>query len=190
MVLLVQGIEPATLGLTEEATSTLPQNLNPTAETAKKSKLPIFQQLFSHYCPTRAPGDQRKLHSVAQALLNVPISSADKVKREAERAKLAASASGSTDPSLYLLPTEDFAEQGYTLPTYSFTVGSRQVGGKAGKRPERLVAKRPFEEWIRQDGWIETPQSPDTEAASDGVPLLKIVGIDCEMVRRYLSNTS
>lgn len=178
-MVLVQGIEPTTLGLPSETTDNLPQTLNPSVDAVKLSKLPIFQQLFSHYCPTRAPGDQRKLHSVTQTLLHCPIPAAEKNKRDAERSKLASQSSGSNDPSLYLLPVEEFAEQGYILPTYPFNIASRQVGGKEGKKPAKQTEPRPFEDWLRSDGLVETPQPLIND---EEPPLMKIVGIDCEMV--------
>lgn len=178
-MILVQGIEPAALGLASETTNNLPQNLNPSADAVKLSKLPIFQQLFSHYCPTRAPGDTRKLHSVTQTLLHAPMPTAEKNKRDAERSKLASQSSGSNDPSLYLLPVEEFAEQGYILPTYPFNIASKQVGGKEGKKPAKKTEPRPFEDWLRPDGLVETPQPLRDD---DEPPLMKIVGIDCEMV--------
>lgn len=183
-MVLVQGIEPATLGLPSETSSNLPQTLNPSQDAVKNSKLPVFHQLFSHYCPTRAPGDQRKLHSVTQTLLHAPLSTADKNRRDAERSKLALQSSGSDDPSLYLLPVEEFAEQGYILPTYAFSIESKQVGGKEGKKPAKNSSPRPFESWLRPDGLIETPQRLAPEGADEAdPPLMKIVGIDCEMVR-------
>lgn len=183
-MVLVQGMDPTTLGLSSETSDNLPQTLNPTPEAVKSSKLPIFQQLFSHYCPTRAPGDTRKLHSVSQTLLHAPLSTAEKNKRDAERSKLALQSSGSNDPSLYLLPVEEFAEQGYILPTYPFNIASRQVGGKEGKKPAKPTEPRPFEDWLRADGLIETPQPLASEGGEAEAPLMKIVGIDCEMVRQ------
>jgi RNA exonuclease 1 len=180
-MILVQGIEPSTLGLPNEISNNLPQSLNPNPDAARISKLPIFQQLFSHYCPTRAPGDTRKLHSVSQTLLHAPMSAGDKRIREAERARLAEQASGSDDPSLYLLPVEEFAEQGYILPTYPFDIATKQVGGKEGKKAAKQRDSRPFEDWLRPDGLVETPQPLDLDD-DETQPLMKIVGIDCEMV--------
>lgn len=178
-MVLVQGIEPTTLGLPSETSDNLPQTLNPSADTVKSSKLPIFQQLFSHYCPTRAPGDTRKLHSVTQTLLHSSLSPAEKNKRDAERSRLALQSSGSNDPSLYLLPVEEFAEQGYILPTYPFNIASKQVGGKEGKKPAKQTEPRPFEDWLRPDDFVETPKPLEGE---DDPSLMKIIGIDCEMV--------
>lgn len=183
VMVLVQGLDPTTLGLSAETSDNLPQTLNPSPDAVKNSKLPIFQQLFSHYCPTRAPGDARKLHSVSQTLLHAPLSTAEKNKRDIERSKLASQSSGSIDPSLYLLPVEEFAEQGYILPTYPFNIASRQVGGREGKKPAKPTAPRPFEDWLRPDGLVETPQPLPSEGnGEDDPPLMKIVGIDCEMV--------
>ena len=172
--ILLQGIEPETLGLPSSITSNMPQDLQP---GLSKTKLPIFTQLFSHYCPTRAPGEPRKLHSVMQSLLNAPVPNAEKAKREASRAKTASQAGG-IDPAQYLLDPEAFLENGYIMPTYGFDVTSRLLDVK-GKKPEERRTILPFEQWQRDDGLIETPQ---LEYDSDERPLLRILGIDCEMV--------
>lgn len=172
--LLVQGIEQETLGLPSNITSNMPQDLAP---GSSKTKLPIFTQLFSHYCPTRAPGEPKKLHSVMQTLLNGPVPNGEKAKREADRAK-AAQTAGSVDPAQYLLDPESFLENGYIMPTYSFDPQSRLLDVK-GKKPEERRTTVPFERWQRADGLIETPQ---LEYDSEERPLLRVLGIDCEMV--------
>lgn len=174
--ILVQGIDPPTLGLTSEPTDNLPQALiTPTSQA--HSKLPIFTRLFSHYCPTKAPGDQKRLHSVLQTLLNAPIPKNEKAARDTGRNK-AANAHGGIDPAIYLLRPEDFPEHGYIVPTYAFDVDSRVIpqGSKIVKQGHSQL---PFEQWKRSDGLIETPQTTSVDGPP---PLLKILGIDCEMV--------
>lgn len=113
-----------------------------------------------------------------QTLLNGPVPNGEKAKREQERAKLA-QAAGSNDPAQLLLDSEAFSENGYIMPTYSFDITSRFADAK-GKKPEIQRTVVPFERWQRADGLIETPQ---LEHKSDDPPLLRILGIDCEMVR-------
>lgn len=89
--LFVPGITPESLGLngsTVAANTSAPQSLAPGSMT---SKLPIFSQLFSHYAPTRAPGDKYHLHSVLQTFVTVPMSDQDKQKRDLARQKRASS---------------------------------------------------------------------------------------------------
>lgn len=57
------------------------------------SKVPLLNGIFLRGVPTRAPGDNRKMHSVIQALLNSPIPDSrrkelekDKIKEREERA--------------------------------------------------------------------------------------------------------
>lgn len=190
---LIQGIEPPTLGLPSTSTlsDNLPQSLLP---GLPKSSLPLFQKLFSHYCPTRAPGDRIKLHSVVQALLNAPIPAGEKQKRDQSRQKAnsafkSGGASGgeaavAPDPAQYLLDPESFSENGYIVPSYGFDIAERRIRDPKGKSPAKLdrVTVRPFEEWQRDDGCIETPQLEHEDADADR-PLLRILGIDCEMVR-------
>lgn len=171
---LAQGIEPSTLALPGEITNTLPQPLNPNT-TSSGSRLPVFQRLFSHYCPTRAPGDSKRLHSVVQTLLNAPIPESEKSKRSKARTATTNS-TGGDDPAPYLLPMEMFLENGYILPTYGFDVSAR-IGGKSKCKSEG--ANVPFANWRRDDNLIETPQLLQSDDAAP--PLLKILGIDCEM---------
>lgn len=179
VLLLVQGIDPEALGLSNDIFTTMPQSLAP--QGGRTSKLPVFQQLFSHYCPTRAPGDAKRLHSVLQTLLNAPLDKSEKARRDMQKGKLAASSTLNPDPAIYLLPRSEFEEQGYILPTYAFDTRARAVGGKQGKKRQTRTSPRPFQDWLRPDGLIETPQE-EIPAEDDEQPLLRIIAIDCEMV--------
>jgi RNA exonuclease 1 len=73
--------------------------------------------------------------------------------------------SKTTDPSVYLLSPEQMAEQAYPLPSPIPSSPSESTSVS-------------FEDWKRADGWIEAPwQKP-------GYGTRKVLGIDCEMVRR------
>ena len=174
--ILAQGIEPSALGLPIGITETLPQPLQ-ASNTTSRSLLPVFQRLFSHYCPTRAPGDAKHLHSVVQTLLNGPVPENEKSKGNSSRDQIASS-TGSSDPALYLLSPDQLLENGYILPTYNFDIATRARGSLKSKD---LAVAVPFERWQRSDGLIETPQGELAEVVSP--PLLRILGIDCEMVR-------
>lgn len=81
-VLFVPGITPSALGMPElSVDQTLPLALPHLAE----AKLPIMQQLFSHACPVRSPGDRTRLHSVLGIFLSSPLPPKEKERRENER---------------------------------------------------------------------------------------------------------
>lgn len=178
--LLIQGLEPATIGLDNELTDNLPQPVL-TKTSLKNTKLPVIQHLFSHYCPTRAPGDKRKLHSVIQNLLNIMIPPHERERREALRAA-AVSPVGNNDPAVYLLPVESFIEEGYILPSYPFDPASRVLDPQSSTAA-RDTHIQPFSRWqYREDGFIETPQPKTRQQISAQTPL-RIIGIDCEMCK-------
>lgn len=189
--LLIQGIIPADLGLPNEAADTLPQALNASV-TKSASKLPIFQKLFSHYCPTRAPGDPKKLHSVVQTLLNCQIPQAEREKKLAAKLKASESSQNSHDPAVYLLSPDVFEENGYIMPDYHFDPAGRVLQVDKGEGTSQAWQKpqsQPFERWLREDGLIQTPQPDDGAGGSpDDVSPLRILGIDCEMVRHFTMN--
>lgn len=91
---MAPGITAPTLGIPQPAYSAnLPFGLalpapSTSAEgetTASTSLLPIFQSLFSHACPTRAPGEKNKMHSCYQAFTNCPLTGGEKDRREKAR---------------------------------------------------------------------------------------------------------
>ena len=64
-----------------------------TSISSGTSQVPLLNEIFLRGVPTRAPGDNRKMHSVIQALLNSPIPDSrrkelekDKIKEREERA--------------------------------------------------------------------------------------------------------
>lgn len=93
VAVMVPGITAPTLGVPQPAYSAnLPFGLAlppPTAgegeQAAPTSLLPIFQSLFSHACPTRAPGEKNKMHSGYQAFINCPLTGGEKDRREKAR---------------------------------------------------------------------------------------------------------
>lgn len=82
--------------------------------------MPTAQKLWAYGCPTRAPGDNRRLHSVMGTLLRAPLPEALKKKRENEIRKLSASFVKGRDstPLLYVLTPDEMAANGYRLPSY------------------------------------------------------------------------
>jgi len=89
VVLLAPGLLPSHLGLpTLPPIASLPFQTTPSALAANDglppARVPIIPKLFTYGCPTRAPGDSRKLHSVLSALLQAPLPEHIKKKRAAE----------------------------------------------------------------------------------------------------------
>lgn len=192
---MIPGISAETLGIAPPSLSAnMPLTLTIPAPTeangsASTSKLPIFQQLFSHACPTKAPGEKNRMHSCYQAFTNTPLTSGEKSRRDKARAESKISirsvsfrlnrqlsfcirchavfAEGQTektnDPTAYLLSSELMNEQAYPLPSPLPTV--LPTSG----------ASADFFLWKRADGWIEAPY----QKASGN---RKVLALDCEMV--------
>lgn len=90
VVVMIPGIVPATLGVPAPSlASNMPfaLTLPPLAAgtEASTSQLPIFQTLFSHACPTKAPGEKNKMHSCYQAFTTCPLTGGEKDRREKAR---------------------------------------------------------------------------------------------------------
>lgn len=53
----------------------------------KKAKLPFIARTFSHACPTRAPGDATRMHSVLSAFFQGPVTPEERKRRAAANEK-------------------------------------------------------------------------------------------------------
>jgi len=93
VALMIPGVTPQTLGLpTLPLSANLPFALSPPADAS--SSVPVFQSLFSHACPTKAPGEKNRMHSCYQAFTTTPLTGGEKDRREKARKE---SESGSGD---------------------------------------------------------------------------------------------
>ena len=90
VALLIPGISPEILSLPPFPTSAtsnpnLPLSiplLPPTLQAASTAaNIPFIASTFSHACPTRAPGDQTRMHSVLSSFFTGPISGEEKKRR-------------------------------------------------------------------------------------------------------------
>lgn len=82
---MIPGILCTDLGIAQPSlAANLPFALVPTSE-GLSTKLPIFQSLFSHACPTKAPGEKNKMHSCYQSFTTTPLTGAEKERRERAR---------------------------------------------------------------------------------------------------------
>lgn len=88
------GLLPEHLGLDIPLSANLPFPTNPNIMQSTddgavpvQSQVPFLNETFLRGLPTRAPGDNRKMHSVIQNLLNAPIPDARRKEMEKEKVK-------------------------------------------------------------------------------------------------------
>ncbi|KAI0270407.1 ribonuclease H-like protein [Gloeopeniophorella convolvens] len=133
--------------------ATLPDSVDPRSEeaAAEYGGVPFVSRTFSHACPTRAPGDSTRMHSVLNTFFQTPVSGEEKKRRIQER--VAAERVANKDPAQYVLTLEQMVDNDYPVPSYLADV---------------------FE---KPKGWVETPQAtPDSEPGEQA-----IYAVDCEM---------
>ncbi|THU83469.1 ribonuclease H [Dendrothele bispora CBS 962.96] len=120
--------------------------------------IPFIASTFSHACPTRAPGDQTRMHSILSTFFSCPITNAEK-QRRMQQQQQQNGRERDQDPSQYVLSVEQMIENEYPVPSYMSSV---------------------FE---KTPGWVETPEQPEESllTPSEGKPKPKVYGIDCEM---------
>ncbi|KAK2461339.1 hypothetical protein APHAL10511_006866 [Amanita phalloides] len=121
------------------------------------TRIPFFASTFSHACPTRAPGNQTRMHSVLSAFFQCPVSGEERRRREVKR--LASEASVNKDPRQYVLQAEQMVENDYPVPSY--------ISDVFQYTPE----------------WRHTPAParPLVSDAGEGILRRRIYAIDCEM---------
>jgi RNA exonuclease 1 len=166
-----------------------------TSSSTAKSQLPIIPKLFSHACPTRAPGDQRRLHSALNALLQAPLTEGEKKRREQAKARKAALKNeqpmSNNDPRQYLLTPHEMLDNDYPIPDYVKLGDEVFIPGRSTPPPpaqsiEKDAAKMDWRTtWnLNPDkkghgpGWVETPLA---EPQQDGATW-RVLAMDCEMV--------
>ncbi|GAA6060288.1 hypothetical protein JCM10212_002929 [Sporobolomyces blumeae] len=166
VAVMVPGVTSTTLGIPQPPLSTnMPFSLTPPiGSDLGPSKLPVFQKLFSHACPTKAPGEKNRMHSCYQMFTTCPLTSGEKDRREKAR-KQRGQQLRTSDPSAYLLTPSQMYEQNYPEPS---------------PLPSPLPTVQPettsFDDWKREDGWVEAPYRSLEEGTKR-----KVYGLDCEM---------
>ncbi|KAF8869553.1 hypothetical protein BD779DRAFT_1614400 [Infundibulicybe gibba] len=161
VAVLIPGITPELLALPPLPTSaTVNPNLPIPIPLSSTSGIPFIASTFSHACPTRAPGDSTRMHSVLSSFFNGPVSGEEKKKRIAQ--KLISEHVRVKDPSNYLLTLEQMIENDYPIPSYMAEVSQAE------------------------DGWVETPEQPKEsllvpEPGKEPSVKQKVYAIDCEM---------
>ncbi|KIP03467.1 hypothetical protein PHLGIDRAFT_130123 [Phlebiopsis gigantea 11061_1 CR5-6] len=157
VAILLPGLTPEVLCLPPLPTSAtsnphLPLEIPLPQEAGPSTGVPFVARTFSHACPTHAPGDQHRMHSVLSAFFQAPVSGEEKKRRILER--VTSERSQEKTPLQYILTTEQMLENDYPMPSY--------------------VADT-FE---KSEGWIETPQ-PSTNITEG--KQARILAMDCEM---------
>lgn len=87
VVLLVPGLTPSLLDLpttSPKGNPNLPL-LIPAPDPKSKSQVPFVASTFMHACPTKAPGEATKMHSILSSFFMGPVSGEEKKKRILER---------------------------------------------------------------------------------------------------------
>ncbi|KAI0061326.1 ribonuclease H-like protein [Artomyces pyxidatus] len=150
VVLLIPGLTSTVLSLPPLPTSAtanpnlplpipLPSDSPPDA-AARLGGVPFVARTFSHACPTKAPGETTRMHSVLSTFFHGPVSGEEKKKRVLQR--IAADRAVEKDPAQYALTVEQMIENDYPIPSYMADV---------------------FE---KPSGWVETPEPSSTATGS------------------------
>jgi RNA exonuclease 1 len=85
VLLFAPGVTPQLLGIDKPSPETCMPQPASSSTSADNCKCPIFPKLFTHYCPTKAPGDRYRLHSCMQTMLTAPVPPKDKEVKDRER---------------------------------------------------------------------------------------------------------
>lgn len=157
VAILIPGITREVLSLPPFPTSATTNANHPIEiplydpDSNSPSQLPFMSKTFSHACPTRAPGDQNRMHSVLSTFFQAPVSGEEKKRRIMER--VASEREQEKTPIRYLLTHDQMSENEYPIPSYMSDV------------------------FTKPEGWVETPEPSQSTVASD----TPIYAIDCEM---------
>ncbi|KAI0669119.1 hypothetical protein C8Q78DRAFT_1146802 [Trametes maxima] len=165
VALLIPGLTPDVLGLPPLPTSaTTNPNIPiavplPPAQSTEvgSSGVPFISSTFTYACPTRAPGDQTRMHSVLNAFFQGPVTGEEKKRRLTER--LTSERAQEKSPIRYLLTAEQMIENGYPMPSYL------------------------AETFEKPEGWVETKVAAvdDSSLSPSSGDVPPIYAMDCEM---------
>ncbi|EJD49017.1 hypothetical protein AURDEDRAFT_112749 [Auricularia subglabra TFB-10046 SS5] len=159
VTLLVPGLTPELLDLPNPKDKSKSPNLPlpiPAPDAKSNTKVPFVHSTFMHACPTRAPGELTKMHSILSSFFMCTVSGEEKRKRILERITSERQAiKKSADPSPYILTPEQMIDNDYPIPSYLAEVFTKPAG------------------------WVETPTRVPYTPASSKPP--KVYALDCEM---------
>ncbi|KAL1938459.1 hypothetical protein VTO73DRAFT_11699 [Trametes versicolor] len=165
VALLIPGLTPDILALPPLPTSATSNPNVPLAvplppaqpsEDASPS-VPFISSTFTYACPTRAPGDQTRMHSVLNAFFQGPVTREERKRRLTER--LTSERAQEKSPMRYLLTKELMIENGYPMPSYL------------------------AETFEKPAGWVETKvaAADDLLSTTPAGEVPRIYAMDCEM---------
>ncbi|KZW02879.1 ribonuclease H-like protein [Exidia glandulosa HHB12029] len=158
VVLLVPGLTPSLLDLPAahaKGNPNLPL-LIPAPDPKSKTQVPFVASTFMHACPTRAPGETTKMHSILSSFFMAPVSGEEKKKRILERISSERQQhTKNHDPMPYILTPEQMIDNDYPIPSYLADV------------------------FTKPSGWVETPCRVPYSHSSSVPP--KVYALDCEM---------
>ncbi|KAJ9125766.1 hypothetical protein QFC24_002550 [Naganishia onofrii] len=214
VLLFVPGLQPSHLNLSESnltPSAFMPFSTRPDGEDATKETLiPTIPRLFSHACPTRAPGDARRLHSVLQTLLNAPLSQSEKARRERAKAEMMrkmkagtnSSAQGNEakyqfDPQVFLLTPNQMLDNEYPVPSYvpgsPNAPGSTSSNGKGNGQVKEIGQVRAGNSNSEDEVWL--PGQPGQITRIIDTPVIgevvkQGVSLSTEILGRLLGTSS
>ncbi|KAH8114295.1 hypothetical protein DFH11DRAFT_1727273 [Phellopilus nigrolimitatus] len=130
----------------------------PDAPPDTSAKLPFVARTFSHACPTRAPGDSYRMHSVLGAFFQGPVSADERKRRTVASRRRRVD---TKDPSVFVLTPAQMVENEYPLPSYLRDASGGREAGSSNEDGE---------------GWAETGKPEDDETG-----VADVFAVDCEM---------
>lgn len=188
-MLHVLGVTREHLGIPEttaDANAAYPITIPSTS-----TSLPSLHTLFSHACPSRAPGDQYRLHSVLHEFLTTPLLAEERTKLKKERTN-----KRERDLVPQASPSSDFrrgSEQKGTANINDFLLTPSEMVSHNYRLPSYVELPAAAEDpQDTSNGWTRTPPAGLPESwVETQVPLIdlqgnaakqKIWAMDCEMV--------
>ncbi|KAG8930977.1 hypothetical protein FRC02_003398 [Tulasnella sp. 418] len=169
VVLNIPGITPDLLDMSQIHPTAVAY---PIALPNTSKHLTALHKLFSHACPSKAPGDATRLHSVLSCFLTAPVSAEEKARRVKERNKQQTKLSKVNDPANFCLTQAEMAANGYNLPSYMPPPPMSPDASEDANGWSRIPPG------VLGESWVETPE---LDSATDP-PKEKVWAIDCEMI--------
>ncbi|KZT27198.1 ribonuclease H-like protein [Neolentinus lepideus HHB14362 ss-1] len=157
VALLIPGITSNILSLAPPPTDStvnpnVPVSIPAPSPSTSQIGVPFISSTYSHACPTRAPGDATKMHSVMAEFFHGPVTGEEKKRRLQQRVH--SERAFEKSPVRYLLTLDQMIENDYPIPSY--------MGSK----------------YVKAAGWVETPEPGPSSNLQATSP---VYAIDCEM---------
>ncbi|TFK50197.1 ribonuclease H-like protein [Heliocybe sulcata] len=159
VALLIPGITRETLSLPPRPTDAtvnpnVPVSIPAPSPSTSQTGVPFISSTYSHACPTRAPGDATKMHSVMAEFFHGPVTGEEKKRRQQQRVQCTTERAFEKSPARYLLTLEQMVENDYPIASYMSSA------------------------YVKAEGWVETPEPGISSSLQATSP---VYAIDCEM---------